>query len=76
MRKAKVLEMLTLKRPQVLSTAAGEAYLPLQGELRLLLLILHDLRDGFLLTQVWVRRSGFALVTVRILFFRGKVTIA
>lgn len=54
----------------------ARAGLPLQGELSLLLLVLHDLRDALLLRELSVGRFGLALVRVRILFFRGKVTIA
>lgn len=53
-----------------------ERALPLQGELGLLLFILHNLRDGFLLWEVWIGCFSFAVWIIRILFFGGKVTIA
>lgn len=56
--------------------ARDRAGLPLQGELSLLLLVLHDLGDALLLRVLWVRCFGLVLVSVHILFFRGKVTIA
>ena len=75
MRKAKNLNILTLKIQQVLKGILGRV-LPLQGELSLLLFILHNLRDGFLLREVWIGCFGFAVLIVCNLFFRGKVTIA
>lgn len=46
--------------------------LPLQGELRLLLLVLHHLRDALLRGWALVRGSQFAVLSIRILFFRGE----
>jgi hypothetical protein len=50
--------------------------LPLQRELSLLLFILHNLRDGFLLREVLIGCFAFAVVIVCILFFRGKISVA
>lgn len=75
MRKAELLKILTLKTQQALGRAP-QGVLPLQRELRLLLFVPHDLRDASLLSEVRVGRPGPAVVAVRILFFRGEVSVA
>lgn len=46
--------------------------LPLQGELRLLLLVLHDLRDALLRRRALVSGFQCAVASICILFFRGE----
>lgn len=66
-----------LGKARVLETRAGgpRASLPLQGELSLLLLVLHDLGDALLLRELWVGGFGLAFLSVCIVFLRGKVAI-